>query len=57
MEYDYVYLLNDAKDILQDISLEMFMDGDNKMDENVEKIEKQKYEQDVIECKKLRTFI
>ena len=52
-----MYLLNDAKDILQDISLEMFMDGDNKMDENVEKIEKQKYEQDVIECKKLRTFI
>ena len=37
---DYVYLLNNEKDILQDIPLESFVDDENNMDENIEKIEK-----------------
>ena len=52
-----VYLLSDAKNILQDRPQENFVDDDNNMDKNVEKIEKREYEQAVSECKKLFTFI
>ena len=38
MKDDYVYILNDAKYIFQDKPLEKFMDDDNKIDENVEKV-------------------
>ena len=54
---DSVYLLSDAKNILQDRPQENFVDDDNNMDKNVEKIEKREYEQAVSECKKFFTFI
>ena len=38
MKDDYVYLLNDAKYILQKKPLEMLMGNDKKMDENVDKV-------------------
>ena len=49
--------MNDAKHILQDRNLENVVDDDNKMNEKVEIIDKQKYKQSVSECNKLRTFI
>ena len=38
LEYDSLYLLNDAKNILQDKSLESFRDYDDNMDEIVGKV-------------------
>ena len=38
LEYDSLYLLNDAKNILQDKSLESFRDDDENMDEIVGKV-------------------
>ena len=54
---DSVYLLNDAKHILKVIPQENSMGDDNKMDEKVNIVDKQKYEQDFSEFKKFCTFI
>ena len=40
---DYVYLLNKANQILQDIPIEIFVDDDKKMDEKVEIVDRRKY--------------
>ena len=51
-----MYLFNDAKHILKDRLLEIFVGDDNEMDDNFDIVGKQKHEQAVSECKKLRTF-
>ena len=38
LKYDNVYLLNYMKDNFQDQLLQIVMDGDNKKDENIEKV-------------------
>ena len=50
---DYLYLLNDAKHIMQDRPNENFVGDDKNKDEIVEIVDKWKYEQAVSECKKL----
>ena len=57
MKDDSVYLLNDAKHILKLIPQETSVGDDNKMDEKVNIVDKQKYEQAVSEYNILCTFI
>ena len=57
MKDDSVYLLNDAKHILKVIPQENSMGDDNKMDEKVDIVDKQKYEQAVSEYNIFCTFI
>ena len=57
MKDDYVYLLKDAKHVMQDRHNESFVDDDNKKYEIFKNVNKRKYEQAVSECKKFKTFI
>ena len=50
---DSLYLLNDAKNIMQDRPNENFVVDDKNKDEIAEIVDKWKYEQSVSECKKL----
>ena len=47
LRYDSVYLLNDAKYIMSDGPNDNFVDDDNKKDETVQIVDKQKYKQTV----------
>ena len=48
---------NDAKYTIQIRPNDNLMDCDNKKDEILDIVDKQKYEKSVIECNKLQTFI
>ena len=46
-----MYILNDAKHIMQDRNNEIFVDDDNNKDKLVEIFDKRKYQQAISECK------
>ena len=46
-----MYIFNDAKHILKDRLLEIFVGDDNKMDENFDIVGKQKHEQAISETR------
>ena len=57
MEDDYVYLLKNGKDIMQDIPSDSYVDDYNEKYDIPDIVDKRKYEQAVSKFKKLKTFI
>ena len=57
LKYDSVYLLKDARNIIQDRPNEIFVNDDNNRYEIVDIVDQRKYEQAVSECSRFLNFI